>query len=140
MRTEPSFNFLQAIIAAIRTDNNCLDKKVLKTGSSISIDGSIVLLLNILFMLLLSINVMAAPAGPSGGSPPLVTVAPVIEQDVNPPAQYVGHVEAIQSVDLRARVEGFLEQVNFKEGSDVHAGDLLYVIEPAPYQARVDNI
>ena len=138
MRTEPSFNYLQAIIAAIRTDNNRIDKKVLKTGCSVSIDGSIVLLLNILLMLLLSINVMAAPAGPRGGSPPLVTVAPVIKQDVNPPAQYVGHVEAIQSVDLRARVEGFLEQVNFKEGSDVHSGDLLYVIEPAPYQARVD--
>ncbi len=80
----------------------------------------------------------ADPPGPGGGPPPLVTVAAVIEQDVNPPAEYVGHVEAIQSVDLRARVEGFLEQVKFKEGGDVNAGDMLYVIEQAPYQARVD--
>ena len=138
MRTEPRFNYLQAIIAAICTDNKCRDKKVLKTGFSVRIYRPTVLLLNILLMLLLSINVMAAPSGPGGGSPPLVTVVPVIEQDVNPPAQYVGHVEAIQSVDLRARVEGFLEQVNFKEGSDIRAGDLLYVIELAPYQARVD--
>ena len=81
-----------------------------------------------------------AAAGPPGqaGGPPLVTVMVVTEQDVNPPAQYVGHVEAIQAVDLRARVEGFLEQVSFKEGSDVHSGDLLYVIEQTPYQARVD--
>jgi membrane fusion protein (multidrug efflux system) len=80
----------------------------------------------------------AGPPGPGGGPPPLVTIVAVAEQDVNPPAEYVGHVEAVQVVDLRARVEGFLEQVRFKEGSDVHSGDLLYVIEQAPYQSRVD--
>jgi membrane fusion protein (multidrug efflux system) len=97
---------------------------------------------SVLFALLLisvfPLSATADPPGPGGGPPPLVTVAAAIEQDVNPPAEYVGHVEAIQSVDLRARVEGFLEQVKFKEGSDVNAGDLLYVIEQAPYQAKVD--
>jgi membrane fusion protein (multidrug efflux system) len=66
-----------------------------------------------------------------------VTVAAVTLQDVNPPAEYVGHVEAIQAVDLRARVEGFLEQVNFKEGDIVQDGDLLYSIEQAPYKTKV---
>jgi membrane fusion protein (multidrug efflux system) len=66
-----------------------------------------------------------------------VTVAAVTLQDVNPAEEYVGHVEAIQAVDLRARVEGFIEQVNFKEGDFVHTGDLLYLIEQAPYQAKV---
>jgi RND family efflux transporter MFP subunit len=80
----------------------------------------------------------AAPPGPGAGAMPLVTVAPVVLQDVNPPAEYVGHVEAIQAVDLRARVEGFLEQINFREGSSVHAGDLLYVIEQKPYRTKVD--
>ncbi len=80
----------------------------------------------------------AGRSGPGHGAPPIVTVAAVIEQDVNPPAEYVGHVEAIQYVDLRARVEGFLDRIGFKEGSDVKAGDLLYVIEQAPYRARVD--
>jgi len=47
-------------------------------------------------------------------------------------------MEAVQTVELRARVKGFLEQVNFKEGDNVHSGDILYVIEQAPYQARVD--
>lgn len=97
---------------------------------------------SILFALLLTSafpwSAVASPPGPGGGPPPLVTVAAVTEQDVNPPAEYVGHVEAIQSVDLRARVEGFLEQVKFKEGSNVNAGDLLYVIEQAPYKAKVD--
>jgi membrane fusion protein (multidrug efflux system) len=70
--------------------------------------------------------------------PPLVTIAKVTEQDVNPPSEYVGHVQAVQTVDLRARIEGFLEQVKFKEGSDIHVDDLLFVIEKAPYQAKVD--
>ena len=83
-------------------------------------------------------GVAAGPPVPGDGPPPLVTVMAVAEQDVNPQAEYVGHVEAVQVVDLRARVEGFLEQVRFKEGSDVHSGDLLYVIEQAPYQSRVD--
>jgi RND family efflux transporter MFP subunit len=83
-------------------------------------------------------NAAAAPPRPGAGTPPLVTVAPVTLQDVNPPVEYVGHVEAIQLVDLRARVEGFLEQVNFKEGNFVHAGDLLYVIEQDLYRAKVD--
>jgi RND family efflux transporter MFP subunit len=81
---------------------------------------------------------LSDPTGPGGGPPPLVTVAKVTERDVNPPAEYVGHVEAVQTVDLRARIEGFLEQVKFKEGSDVRAGDLLYVIEQTAYQAKVD--
>jgi RND family efflux transporter MFP subunit len=75
----------------------------------------------------------------SGNEPvPLVAVEPVIVQDINPPEDYVGHVEAIQAVDLRARVEGFLEKINFKEGDAVQSGDLLYVIEQAPYQTKVD--
>ncbi|MCD6292045.1 MAG: efflux RND transporter periplasmic adaptor subunit [Deltaproteobacteria bacterium] len=79
----------------------------------------------------------AAPHGARKGPPPLVKVIPIIAQEINPPIEYVGHVEAIQSVILQARVKGFLEEVNFKEGSDVKVGDLLYVIEQAPYEARV---
>jgi len=96
----------------------------------------LILLLGLLLTAVSSAN--DSPSSPGDRPPPLVTVAAVIEQDVNPPAEYVGHVEAVQVVDLRARVEGFLEQVGFKEGSDVHFGDLLYVIEHAPYQSSVD--
>lgn len=62
----------------------------------------------------------------------------VTAREINPPEEFVGHVEAVQWVDLYARVEGFIEKVNFKEGSMVKAGELLYVIEQAPYQAKVD--
>ena len=81
-----------------------------------------------------------------GGSPggqgraPVVTVVAVTEAEVNPPSEYMGRVEAIQAVDLRARVEGFLEEVKFEEGADVSSGDLLYVIEKAPYEADVGEV
>jgi membrane fusion protein (multidrug efflux system) len=80
---------------------------------------------------------VAAPPGSSSALPPLVAVAPVTIQDINPPTEYIGHVEAVQVVDLRARVEGFLERINFKEGENVPSGKLLYVIEQAPYLAKV---
>ena len=93
----------------------------------------------IIFLIVVSPGgVVAGPQGPGNGPPPMVTVAVVVEKDVNPPAEYVGHVEAIQVVNLRARVEGFIEQVNFKEGSNVCAGDLLYVIEQTLYKAKVN--
>ncbi len=96
----------------------------------------IVLLVLLLLPIMLFVAV-AAPPGSGSALPPLVTVAPVTIEDINPPTEYIGHVEAIQTVDLRARVEGFLEQINFKEGENVPAGKLLYVIEQAPYLARV---
>jgi len=76
-------------------------------------------------------------ADPRDGPPPVVTVMTIQDEEVNPPEEYVGRVEAIQSVDLRARVQGYLDKVKFKEGADVQAGDLLYVIEQAPYEAIV---
>jgi RND family efflux transporter MFP subunit len=81
-----------------------------------------------------------AQASPArGGPPPTVRVETVQSMEINPAREYAGRMEAIQSVDLRARVEGFLEQVAFQEGSDVKAGDLLFVIEQAPYRARLNE-
>ncbi|MBR9979826.1 MAG: efflux RND transporter periplasmic adaptor subunit [Desulfatitalea sp.] len=88
--------------------------------------------------ILMALVYLVADSPPSlWAAPPAVVVITVEEAAVNPPAEYVGRTEAIQAVDLRARVEGFLEQVAFREGADVQAGDLLFVIEPAPYRARV---
>ncbi|HEY0526178.1 MAG TPA: efflux RND transporter periplasmic adaptor subunit [Stellaceae bacterium] len=79
----------------------------------------------------------AQGGAPAGAPPPAVTVAPVVAKDVAPSTEFIGRTQAIQSVELRARVEGFLEQVAFQDGQDVKAGDLLYQIEQAPYQAAV---
>jgi RND family efflux transporter MFP subunit len=90
-----------------------------------------------LLMVLFPVWGLAATPGQGAAPPPVVAVVTIAAQDVNKPAEYVGHVEAVQSVDLRARVEGVIERVEFREGQDVHAGDLLYVIEQAPYRAKV---
>ncbi len=87
----------------------------------------------------LTSRAVAAPPQGGDGPPPMVTVEAVTEQEVNPPSDYVGRVEAIQAVDLRARVEGFIEHVKFREGGMVKAGDLLYLIEQAPYKAKVNE-
>ncbi|MGA2867264.1 MAG: efflux RND transporter periplasmic adaptor subunit [Verrucomicrobiota bacterium] len=53
--------------------------------------------------------------------------------------QYPGHVEAVEAVEVRARVSGYLESIPFVDGTEVKAGDLLFVIDPRPYQAELDR-
>jgi len=82
----------------------------------------------------------AQAIGPRDQQGPVpVTVSIVQEADVADKAEFVGRIEAIEHVDVRARVEGFLQSLNFREGDDVKRGDLLYVIEPDQYQAAVDQ-
>jgi membrane fusion protein (multidrug efflux system) len=71
--------------------------------------------------------------------PPAVTVISVQPTEVTPGFGFNGRVVATDQVQLRARVTGFLEKRLFREGADVKAGDLLFVIEKAPYQAVVDQ-
>jgi membrane fusion protein (multidrug efflux system) len=78
-----------------------------------------------------------APPEPAAAPPPAVTVAAVERREINPSSSFTGRIEAVDTVDLRARVEGFLEQRLFQEGQEVAAGDSLFVIEKAPYKAKV---
>jgi membrane fusion protein (multidrug efflux system) len=71
---------------------------------------------------------------------PAVTVVVVAQDEITPSFSFTGRVEAQDKVDLRARVEGFLEKRLFNEGQDVKEGDLLFVIEQAPYKASIDEI
>jgi membrane fusion protein, multidrug efflux system len=71
--------------------------------------------------------------------PPAVTVARVVKQNVAPKHVFVGRVDAMQSVQLHAMVQGVLQQVVFKEGADVTEGQLLFVIDPNVYQAQLDG-
>jgi membrane fusion protein, multidrug efflux system len=71
--------------------------------------------------------------------PPAVTVISVQPTEITPGIGFNGRVVAVDAVQLRARVTGFLEQRLFDEGADVETGDLLFVIEKAPYQAVVEQ-
>ena len=75
---------------------------------------------------------------------PAVGVRPVVTKGVSQSFEFVGRIKAMEKVELRARVEGFLQRVlfregQFREGQDVKAGDLLYQIEKVQYQALVDQ-
>lgn len=76
-----------------------------------------------------------APAPP----PPAVTVVQAVAEDIRPQFRFTGRIEAVYKVDLRARVDGFLEKRLFTEGADVKEGDLLFTIEKGLYQAAVDE-
>ena len=75
-----------------------------------------------------------APAPPP---PPEVYVSDVVQRDVPEYLELVGQTQGFQDVDIRARVEGFLESVNFQEGTFVRKGALLYQIDPKPLQATL---
>lgn len=71
--------------------------------------------------------------------PPSVTVEKPSSKDVTMWAEFTGNTQAFESVEIRARVEGFLQSVNFQPSTRVKKGDLLFVIEPKPYQAQLDQ-
>jgi RND family efflux transporter MFP subunit len=76
---------------------------------------------------------------PQGLPPPAVVVAQVASETVPIYGEYVARTEARQTVEIRSRVEGFLEKVLFKEGSQVRAGQLLLVIDQRPYRSALQD-
>jgi membrane fusion protein (multidrug efflux system) len=71
--------------------------------------------------------------------PPDVVVAEVIQKDVPIYAEYVGTTEGNITAQIRARVQGYLQKRTYYEGALVRAGDLLFLIDPRPYQAALDQ-
>jgi multidrug efflux system membrane fusion protein len=80
----------------------------------------------------------SAPAS-TAPPPPNVTVNQPTRRDVVEWAEYQGRMEAVDRVEVSARVTGYLQSVNFKDGAEVKKGDLLFVIDPRPYQAVLDR-
>lgn len=79
-------------------------------------------------------------AGPPGAPPPAaVTVSQPVQREVVEWDEYPGRLDAVDMVDIRSRVTGYLESIHFKEGAEVKKGDLLYVIDPRPYQTDFDH-
>lgn len=78
-----------------------------------------------------------APAAPPA---PEVTTAEVAVRDLRDWADFTGRLEAVDSVEVRARVGGYVESVSFDEGSRVERGALLFQIDPRPFKAEVDRL
>jgi RND family efflux transporter MFP subunit len=70
---------------------------------------------------------------------PQVTVAAAISRKVTDSDEFTGRFEAVERVEVRPRVSGYISSVNFTDGSEVHKGDALFVIDPRPYVAERDR-
>ncbi len=72
-------------------------------------------------------------------APPPVTVATPIRKEIVEWDEYTGRTAAVESVDIRPRVSGYIDRIGFKDGQIVKPGDVLFVIDPRPYQDVLDQ-
>src|SRR5215470_2643266 len=93
--------------------------------------------------LILAAAVLAAPglvaAQQPPARPPAVGVVKVERQAMTPSIEFVGRLQAVERVNLVARVTAFLDKRLFTEGLEVKKGDLLYRLEQEPFQADIQN-
>src|ERR1043165_1876553 len=75
----------------------------------------------------------------SAAPPPLVSVIQPVQREIVEWDEYIGRLESPETVEVRARVSGYLDKVHFKEGKEVKKGDLLFTIDRRPYQAEFDR-
>jgi RND family efflux transporter MFP subunit len=79
------------------------------------------------------------PAASSPPPPPAVTVSRPLQKTIVEWDEYTGRFVAVETVEVRARVSGFIDSVHFKEGQIVKQGDLLFIIDPRPYRNAVEQ-
>ena len=90
------------------------------------------------------LSVLLAAAGCKKNSVPQqaplpVNVVTAIEKEVNEWDEFTGRLEGVESVEIRPRVSGYITEIHFEAGAIIKKGDLLYVIDPRPYQADFDR-
>ncbi len=78
-------------------------------------------------------------AQPGPSQPPSVTVAKPVVKDIVEQTDFIGRFEAVDEVDIRARVSGYLDKVHFQDGTLVKAGDVLFTIDPRPYRNALEQ-
>src|SRR5438874_5421529 len=93
-------------------------------------------------MAVLSMDLLSTGCGKhasqTASPPPVVSVVQPIAREVVEWDEYIGRLESPETVEIRARVNGYLDKVHFKEGKEVKKSDLLFTIDPRPYQAECD--
>ena len=92
-----------------------------------------------LSMLALLALAACGKSGPPDPGPPDVTVAKVISKRIQDWDEFTGRFQAIDTVEVRPRASGYIEQVLFREGQSVKKDDVLVLIDPRPYQADYDR-
>jgi membrane fusion protein, multidrug efflux system len=80
-----------------------------------------------------------APAHAASSMAPVVTVSRPLQKDIHGRLQLLGQFSAVDRVELRAQVGGTLTYIGFKDGDIVRKGALLFIIDPTPYEIRLDQ-
>src|SRR5262249_23258581 len=75
--------------------------------------------------------------GPAQVSPAVVTVSEPLERDVTDYQDFTGRTDAVERVDVRARVGGYLKGIYFKDGAEVKKDELLFLVDPSTYEAEL---
>ena len=90
---------------------------------------------------LLTLVVACGHSAPPQGPPPAmeISVAVVPEREITEWDEYTGRLEAVDTVEIRPQVSGYLQKVEFAEGKEVRKGDVLFQIDPRPFQAELDR-
>jgi len=79
------------------------------------------------------------PAPPSARPPAAVTANQPVQREISEWDEFPGRLDAVEMVEVRARVSGYLQSIHFQDGAVVKKGDLLFVIDPRQYQAELDR-
>ncbi len=101
---------------------------------------------NTLFLLVIMCLVALSGCGSSAAqpaahaAPPQVTVSEVAHRPLHDWAEFTGRLEAVQTVEIRPRVSGFIDRVGFVDGAHVRQGELLFRIDPRPFKAEVERL
>jgi multidrug efflux system membrane fusion protein len=80
-----------------------------------------------------------SPSQVAPAAPPVLPVSAPVQREVTDYVDFTGRTDAVEAVDIRPRVTGYLTKMPFKEGAEVKTGDLLFEIDPRPYQAQLDQ-
>jgi RND family efflux transporter MFP subunit len=96
-----------------------------------------VFVLGVILLWLATGSSVVAQGAPAQAPP--VTVAKPVVKDIVERTDFIGRFEAIDQVDIRARVSGYLDKVHFQDGTFVKAGDLLFTIDPRPYRNALEE-
>ena len=90
-------------------------------------------------LVLLAVGCGRRDVQPPPAKPAKVVVSPAVTREVTDYEEFTGHTKATAAIEVRARVTGYLQQANFKEGAEVKKGDVLFEIDPRIYQAEVER-
>ncbi len=93
------------------------------------------------FFLILLVTAVSCQqhAAPPAQGPDVFPVSFPVQKDVTDYVDFTGRTDAVNSVNIVARVTGYLVKMPFQEGADVKAGELLFVVDPRPYQAQLEQ-